>query len=61
LQQTHEDTWKTRFRLEDNTRILFQYVGKNEDWIYLAKDRDKWQGLVDTVIKLRDPRMRGIY
>jgi hypothetical protein len=39
-------------------RIISEFflntLERNVDWIYLAKDRDKWWGLVDTVIKLRD-------
>jgi hypothetical protein len=39
-------------------RIISEFslntLERNVDWMYLAKDRDKWWGLVDTVIKLRD-------
>jgi len=30
------------------------------DWINLAQNRDKWWALVNTVMKLRVPNMRGI-
>jgi hypothetical protein len=26
------------------------------DWIYLAKDRDRWQAIVHAVMNLRDPQ-----
>jgi hypothetical protein len=32
-----------------------EIVWKDVDWLHLAKDRDKWWGLVDTVINLRVP------
>jgi CRISPR/Cas system-associated protein Cas7 (RAMP superfamily) len=27
----------------------------NIDWIYLAKDRDRWRALIKAVMDLRDP------
>jgi len=44
-------------------RIIAEFflntLERNVDWIYLAKDRDKWRGYVDNVIKLRDPQNAG--
>jgi len=52
----------TSRHLEDqglDGRIISEFflntLQRNVDWIDLAHDRDKWRGLVDTVIKLRDP------
>ena len=30
------------------------------DWMELARDRDRWQGLVSTVMNFRVPKMQGI-
>ena len=39
----------------------FQEVeGGCGDWMELAQDRERWQALVSTVMKLRVPKMRGI-
>jgi hypothetical protein len=38
-----------------------QEVGRGvEDWMDLARDRDRWRALVSTVGNLRVPNMRGI-
>jgi hypothetical protein len=41
---------------EDNTKMDLREVGWGSiDWIDLAQDRDKWRGLVCTVMNLRVP------
>jgi len=41
---------------EDNIRMDLGELGwEDMDWIHLAQDRDKWQDLVNTVMKLRVP------
>ena len=48
-------------RWEDNIKMDLQKVGgRCEDWMELAQDRDRWRALVNTVINLRVPKMRGI-
>jgi hypothetical protein len=37
------------------SELFLNKLERNVDWIYLAKDRDKWRGFVDIVIKFRDP------
>jgi hypothetical protein len=45
---------RPRHRWEDNIKTGFQEVGcGGTDWIELAKDRDRWRTLMDTVINLR--------
>ena len=48
-------------RWEDNIKMDIQEVGGGcGDWMELAKDRDRWRALVNTVMNLRVPKMRGI-
>jgi len=52
---------RPRRRWEDNMKMNLQEVGEGcGDWIELAQDRDRWWGLVSTVMNLRVPKMRGI-
>jgi len=44
---------RPRHRWEDNSKMDLQGVGMN--WINLAQDRDRWQVLVNAVMKLRIP------
>jgi hypothetical protein len=45
---------RPRRRWEDNIRMDLQELGcKVMDWIGLAKDRDRWRGIVNAVINLR--------
>ena len=52
---------RPRHRWEDNTKMDLQEVGRDcGDWMELAQHRDRWRSLVNTVINLRVPKMRGI-
>jgi hypothetical protein len=47
---------RPRCRLVDNIRIDLGEVGLgNVDWIGLAKDRNRWRALVNSVLNLRVP------
>jgi hypothetical protein len=47
---------RPRRRWEDNIKMDLQEVGYGGmDWIELAQDRERWQALVNTAMKLRVP------
>ena len=52
---------RPRRRWEDNIKMDLQEVGGGcGDWMELAQDRDKWRALVNMLMNLRVPKMRGI-
>jgi hypothetical protein len=47
---------RPRRRWVDNIRMYLEEVGWGEvDWIGLAKDRNRWRALVNSVLNLRVP------
>jgi hypothetical protein len=46
---------RPRRRWEDNIKVDLQEVGEGGDWMELARDRDRWRALVNTVMDLRVP------
>jgi hypothetical protein len=47
---------RPRRRLVDNIKIEFGEIGWSVvDWIGLAKDRDKWRAVVNSVMNLQVP------
>jgi hypothetical protein len=47
---------RPRRRWVDDIKMDLAGIGRDGmDWIELAKDRDQWRALVNTVINLRDP------
>jgi hypothetical protein len=45
---------KPRCRWEDNIKMNLRDTGFGiVDWIYMARDRDRWRALVNTVMNLR--------
>ena len=51
---------RPRRRWKDNIKMDLQEVGGGWDWMKLVQDRDMWWALVNTVMNLRVPKMRGI-
>jgi hypothetical protein len=47
---------RARRRWEDNIRMDLREIGwAGMDWIDVARDRDQWRALVNTVMNLRVP------
>ena len=47
---------RPRHRWEDNIKMDLQEVGcGGMDWIELAQDRDRWQGVLNAVVNFRVP------
>ena len=46
---------RPRPRWEDDIKMELREVGGGGDWMELAKDRDRWRALVNTVMNLRVP------
>jgi hypothetical protein len=47
---------RRRHTWEDNIRMDFREIGwEGVDWIRLARNRDQWWAVVNTVMKLRVP------
>ena len=52
---------RPRCRWEDIIKMDLQKVGGCcGDWMELAQVRDRWRALVNTVMNIRVPKMRGI-
>ena len=52
---------RPRRRWEDNIKMDLQEVGAGcGDWMELAQDRNRWLALVNMVMNIRVPKMRGI-
>jgi hypothetical protein len=46
---------RSRQRWLDNSRMDFVEVGWGDDWIGLARDKDRWRALVNSVLNLWIP------
>jgi hypothetical protein len=42
-----------RHRWEDNTKMDLREIGWGMDWIDVSQDRDRWQAVLNKVIKLQ--------
>ena len=52
---------RPRHRWEDNIKMDLQEIGGGcGDWMELAQDGDRWRALVNTVMNIWVPKMRGI-
>ena len=52
---------RRRRRWENNIKIDRREVGGGEDWMELAKNRERWRALVNTVMNFRVPESAGNY
>ena len=50
-----ETIGETQTRWEDNIKMDLQEVGGDGDWMELARDRDRWQTLVNKVMNFWVP------
>jgi hypothetical protein len=51
-----EPLWRPRRRWKYNIMMDLQEMGCGDmDWIEVAQDRERWQALVNAVMKLRVP------
>jgi len=47
---------QSRYKLEDNIKMILKEVGENnKDWIHLVQQRDKLQAFANTVMDLWVP------
>jgi len=46
---------RPRHRWEDNIKMYLWEVGRGEDWMELAQDRNRWRALVNTLMNFRVP------
>jgi hypothetical protein len=47
---------RPRHRWEDNIKIDLREIGwRDMDWIYLARDWDRWRALLNTLMNIRVP------
>jgi hypothetical protein len=44
---------RRKLKWEDNIKMGLREVGWGTDWIDLAQDKNRWQAIVNTVMKLR--------
>jgi len=52
--------WRPTSRWEDNIGMDLREIGyKSVDWIHLARVRDQWRALADTVMNLPVPKRAG--